>query len=152
MLELIKIFALHDELLPTTGTAYSAGIDLRANLDPREEFFILNPGESRTIGSGLFVEIPQGWCGMCIPRSGLGSKGLHILNSTGLIDSDYRGEIRLGLVNNGKEPISIGRFDRVVQMVILPHYPTDAIEVVSSVDELSKTNRDSGGFGSTGTK
>lgn len=145
----VKVFAIRDEVRPVTGSADAAAIDLRVNLSEREPYILLQPGESRLIGSGLHMEIPVGWCGIIIPRSGMGSKGLHIKNVTGLIDADYRGEIQLGLVNNGSEEIIIERFERVCQMVIVPHYP-HVLEFVESVDELSETDRGTGGFGHSG--
>ncbi len=145
----IKVFAIRDEVRPATGSADAAAIDLRINLAEREPFMILRPGESRVVGSGLFMEIPVGWCGIIIPRSGLGSRGIHIKNVTGLIDADYRGEIALGLVNNGNEEIILERFERVCQMVIVPHYP-HVLEFVESVEDLSETDRGTGGFGHSG--
>lgn len=147
----IRMFATLPELAPTVGTEGSAAIDIRVFVPDTAGFFLLKPGQTRKLTSGLYVEIPVGWCGLIIPRSGSGSKGLHIANSTGLIDSDYRGEIGLTLTNNGTEDISVSNFDRVCQMVVIPHYP-HVFEYVDNPKELSETERGTGGFGHSGIK
>lgn len=145
----IRIHAIKDELRPAVATEGSAAIDLRVYVANRSGFITLQPGESATLGTGLYVEIPIGWCGLIIPRSGLGSKGLHLKNVTGLIDADYRGEIKMGLINKGTEEFVVSDFDRVAQMVVVPHYP-HVLEFVDSVDQLSETDRGAGGFGHSG--
>lgn len=145
----IRIYAVREEVKPTAATEGSAAIDLRVNLSEREPYVVLTPGETRHFTSGLFVEIPVGWCGLVIPRSGLGRQGLHIANVTGLIDADYRGEIGLTLTNNGTDDIIINRFERVCQMVVVPHY-SHCYEFVESQEELSDTERGAGGYGHSG--
>lgn len=125
-------------------TMGSAGIDLYACIYGGTE---LEPGERKIIKSGMAVEIPLGWVGLIIPRSSTGVMGLNLSNTTGVIDSDYRGEIALPVVNNGSEEITIFAMDRIAQLVLVPHYDYTYMEVV---DELSATERGTGGFGSTG--
>ncbi len=128
--------------LPRYETEGSAGLDLRA-----DEPFTLAPGERRLVPTGLALEIPPGHEGQVRPRSGLAVRhGLAVVNAPGTIDSDYRGEVQVILVNLGKAPVSLARGDRVAQLVIAP--VTRAI--VEVVEELAATERGAGGFGSTG--
>jgi dUTP pyrophosphatase len=107
------------------------------------------PGEFKTVGTGLFVEIPSGYEGQVRPRSGLAARhGVTVLNSPGTIDSDYRGEIRVTLINHGKEVFAVSRGDRIAQIVFAP--ATRAL--LEESDGLSDSVRASGGFGSTGIK
>ena len=128
--------------LPRYETEGSAGMDLRA-----DEAFSLAPGERRLVPTGLAMEIPPGHEGQVRPRSGLAVRhGIGIVNAPGTIDSDYRGEVKVVLVNLGQEPAAFARGDRIAQLVIAP--VTRATIVV--VDDLSATERGAGGFGSTG--
>jgi dUTP pyrophosphatase len=128
--------------LPRYETAGSAGLDLRA-----DEPVSLAPGERRLVPTGLALEIPPGFEGQVRPRSGLAAKhGIALVNAPGTIDSDYRGEVQVILVNLGQAPVSFARGDRVAQLVIAP---VTRAEVVL-VDGLGDTGRGSGGFGSTG--
>jgi len=128
--------------LPRYETEGSAGLDLRA-----DEPFTLAPGERRLVPTGHALEIPPGHEGQVRPRSGLAVRhGLAVVNAPGTIDSDYRGEVQVILVNLGKAPVSLARGDRVAQLVIAP--VTRAI--VEVVEELAATERGAGGFGSTG--
>lgn len=132
--------------LPSYATEQSAGVDLRANL---AEAVTLSPLERAMIPTGLFMAIPAGFEGQVRPRSGLAAKhGLTVLNSPGTIDSDYRGEIKVILVNLSNEAFTIEPGERVAQMVFARH------ETVQwkPVDTLDETERGTGGFGSTGTK
>ena len=129
--------------LPYYSTEFSAGIDLRA-----AEEAVLLPGERAGISTGLFIELPEGYEAQVRPRSGLAMKnGITVLNSPGTIDSDYRGEIRVLLVNHGTEAFSVQPGDRIAQMVVAP------VTRISWVEEeaLSPSGRGDGGFGSTGT-
>ncbi|MBQ5703721.1 MAG: dUTP diphosphatase [Alistipes sp.] len=130
--------------LPEYQTPLSAGLDIRANLD---ESVTLRPLERAMIPTGLFVELPEG-CEMQIrPRSGLAAKhGITVLNSPGTIDADYRGEIKVILVNLSNEPFIIEAGERIAQMIVARY---EQIEW-QAVDELSATERGTGGFGSTG--
>ena len=131
-------------ILPTYGSAGAAGADLYACLD--EDVTIL-PGETAWIPTGLALEVPEGCAGLVYARSSLGVKrGLAPANKVGVIDSDYRGEIRVVLLNHGKEPQTIQSGERVAQFIITPVL-TPAYE---QVEELSDTTRGAGGFGSTG--
>jgi dUTP pyrophosphatase len=128
--------------LPRHETPGSAGLDLRA-----DEPCSLAPGERRLVPTGLALEIPPGFEGQVRPRSGLAVKhGIALVNAPGTIDSDYRGEVQVILVNLGQVPVSFARGDRIAQLVIAP---VTRAEVVL-VDGLGDTGRGSGGFGSTG--
>lgn len=130
--------------LPTYATAGSAGMDLRAHLATP---VTLQPLERKLIPTGLFMEIPVGYEVQIRPRSGLAFKhGITVLNSPGTIDSDYRGEIGVLLVNLSQEAFIIENGERIAQMVVAAHGQV-AWELVS---ELSDTDRGAGGFGSTG--
>ena len=132
--------------LPAYATPQSAGVDLRANItDP----VTLAPLERTMIPTGLYMQIPAGYEGQVRPRSGFAAKhGLTVLNSPGTIDADYRGEIRVILVNLSNEPFTIEAGERVAQMVFARH-ETAQWEPVETLDE---SERGTGGFGSTGTR
>lgn len=130
--------------IPAYETVGSAGMDLKAVLN---EPVILAPGERRLIPTGLFIELPQGYEAQVRARSGLAIKhGITLINCVGTIDSDYRGEIQVPLVNLGQEDFEIKNGERIAQMVIAKY------EQVSwkITDELSETERGAGGFGHTG--
>jgi dUTP pyrophosphatase len=130
--------------LPAYETAHAAGMDLRADLP---ETIYLQPMERKLIATGLHIELPIGFEAQIRPRSGLAFKhGISIVNSPGTIDADYRGEIKVLLVNLGTEPFQINTGDRIAQMVVAKH------ETVAwtQVDELSETSRGHGGYGHTG--
>ncbi len=130
--------------LPEYATIHSAGMDLKANIT---EAIVLKPLERAMVATGLFIELPEGHEAQIRPRSGLAAKhGLTVLNSPGTIDADYRGEIKVILVNLSNEPFTINHGERIAQMVIAKH------ETVkwSAVQELSETVRGEGGFGHTG--
>jgi dUTP pyrophosphatase len=121
-------------------------MDLRANLD---KDIILEPLERVLVPTGLFIEIPAGYEAQIRPRSGLAFKyGITLLNTPGTIDADYRGEIRIILVNLSKEQFVIHDGERIAQMIIAAHESAEWVEV----DELVETERGAGGFGHTGTK
>ena len=140
----VKIVNNSRHALPEYQTPLSAGLDIRANLD---ESVTLRPLERAMIPTGLFVELPEG-CEMQIrPRSGLAAKhGITVLNSPGTIDADYRGEIKVILVNLSNEPFTIESGERIAQMIVARY---EQIEW-QAVEELSSTERGAGGFGSTG--
>jgi dUTP pyrophosphatase len=128
--------------LPRYETEGAAGLDLRA-----DEPFTLAPGERRLVPTGLAVEIPPGHEGQVRARSGLAARhGIALVNAPGTIDSDYRGEVKVILVNLGQAPVAFARGDRIAQLVIAP---VTRVEVVL-VQDLSDTDRGHGGFGSTG--
>jgi dUTP pyrophosphatase len=133
--------------LPAYETAGSAGMDLRAALESSEQI-ILEPGKRGIIPTGLALALPPNLEAQIRPRSGLAAKnGVTCLNSPGTIDSDYRGEIKVILINLGSEPFIIKRGDRIAQMIISPVLQIQWTEV----DALDETVRGIGGFGSTGT-
>ncbi len=128
--------------LPRYETAGSAGLDLRA-----DEPVALAPGERRLVPTGLAVEIPPGHEGQVRPRSGLALRlGVGMVNAPGTIDSDYRGEVGVILVNHGREPVAFARGERIAQLVIAPVVRAELV----LVDELAGSDRGAGGFGSTG--
>ena len=128
--------------LPRYETAGAAGLDLRA-----DEPFTLAPGERRLVPTGLSLEVPPGHEGQVRPRSGLAVRhGVGMVNAPGTIDSDYRGEVGVVLVNHGQAPVSFARGDRIAQLVIAPVVRAE-LELVGA---LSSTGRGQGGFGSTG--
>ena len=130
--------------VPTYGSASAAGADLYACVDKRTAIW---PGDTVAIPTGVAVEIPDGYAGLIYARSGLScKKGLAPANKVGVIDSDYRGEMVVMLYNQGKETQFIENGDRIAQFVITPVVQG----MFNVVDELSDTNRGSGGFGSTG--
>ncbi|MFA7615263.1 MAG: dUTP diphosphatase [Moheibacter sp.] len=140
----IKIINQSNHPLPEYKTALSAGVDLTANL---EEEVVLKPLERKLIPTGLFIELPAGYEAQVRPRSGLALKnGLTVLNTPGTIDADYRGEIRVILINLSTEDFSIHDGERIAQMVIAKHETA----VWEQVDELEDSERGAGGFGSTG--
>jgi len=131
--------------LPAYETVYSAGMDLRASLDSE---IVLKPLERKLVPTGLFTEIPAGYEAQIRPRSGLAIKhGITLLNTPGTIDSDYRGEIKVILVNLSAEEFVIRDGERIAQMVIASHEQAEWEEV----DELVGSARGAGGFGHTGT-
>lgn len=130
--------------MPSYATADAAGMDLRANLDVA---LTLQPLERTLVPTGLFMELPSGFEAQIRPRSGLAIKqGLTLLNTPGTIDADYRGEIKIILINLSNEPQTIQHGDRIAQMVVAPFVQV----TLNEVKELSETDRGSGGFGHTG--
>ncbi len=133
-----------DNDLPSYATSGSAGMDLRANLPQK---IILAPLERRLIPTGIFLEIPQGYEVQVRPRSGLALKnGITCLNSPGTIDSDYRGEVNVLLINLSNQPFTVNNNDRIAQMVVAK-VENAALILVQQLDE---TTRNAGGFGHTG--
>ena len=129
---------------PFYATEEAAGIDLPACID---EDIILEPMQRALIPTGIAAEIPKGYAGMIYARSGLAVKhGITLINAVGVVDSDYRGEIKCGIVNLGGEAYTIHPGDRIAQMVITetPQHPIEIVE------EINETKRGEGGFGSTG--
>jgi len=132
--------------LPAYETPGSAGMDLRAAV-PDDEPVVLKPGARLMVPTGLAMAIPQGYEVQVRPRSGLAAKaGVTCLNTPGTIDSDYRGEVKVILINLGAEDFVIRRGDRIAQMVVAPVAQAGWVEV----DDLDETARGAGGFGSTG--
>lgn len=130
-------------IIPTYGTVDSAGADLYAILD---EEITINPGETKVISTGLYMAIPKGYVGLIYARSSLGTKrGLAPANKVGVIDADYRGEVKVVLYNQSKEEQIISPNERIAQIVITPYMQVD----FTVVEELSETERGTGGFGST---
>lgn len=140
----IKIINRSGNPLPEYQTASAAGMDLRAEIEAPIK---LRPLERAVVGTGLYMELPEGYEAQIRPRSGLAAKqGVTVLNSPGTIDADYRGEIGVILVNLSNQDVTIGRGDRIAQMVIARYERAEWAEV----EALSETARGAGGFGSTG--
>ena len=132
--------------LPKYETSGSSGMDLAANIDTNIN---IDPGKSAIIPTGLALSIPKGFEVQIRPRSGLAAKQkISVLNTPGTIDADYRGEIKVILINLGHEPFEVEKGLRIAQMVVCPIVQAQLKEV----DDLSETERGKGGFGSTGTK
>ena len=142
----IKIINMSDNPLPAYETTGSAGMDLRASLT---EPVKLKPLQRALIPTGLFIELPKGFEAQIRPRSGLAiKKGLSLLNTPGTIDSDYRGEIKVILINLSNETAQVHHGERIAQMIINEYEKATFVEV----DELTETDRGEGGFGHTGVK
>jgi len=142
----IKVINKSKHELPTYATGAAAGMDLRANIDSP---IVLKSLERTLVATGLFIELPVGYEAQIRPRSGLAFKnGLTVLNSPGTIDADYRGEIKVILVNLSKDDFTINDGERVAQMVIAKHEQAEWQEVQA----LEESGRGEGGFGSTGKK
>lgn len=144
-MEAIRVKKLHKKaILPTYGSAEAAGADLYACL---EETITIQPGETAWIPTGLALEVPKGCAGLIYARSSMGAKrGLAPANKVGVIDSDYRGEIRVVLLNHSKQEQKVEHGERIAQFLITPVLTPAYMEV----QELSDTDRGTGGFGSTG--
>ena len=142
----IKVINKGHQPLPTYATAQSAGMDLRANIEDPQ---ILKPMERKLIATGLYIALPEGYEAQIRPRSGLALKhGITVLNTPGTIDADYRGEIKVLLVNFSDKEFVINDGERIAQMVIAQHEQGQFVEVT----QLDETDRGTGGYGHTGVK
>ena len=143
----VKIVNKSSYSLPKYETSASAGMDLKAHIGEPIE---LAPLQRAMVPTGLFIELPVGYEAQVRPRSGLAAKhGISVLNAPGTIDADYRGEIKVILVNLSNEPFAINPGERIAQMVVAKHERVDWVEV-ESVEQLEQSERGAGGFGSTG--
>ena len=141
---IIRIINRSQNNLPAYETAHAAGMDLRADL---EAPVLLNPLERKLVPTGLYIELPEGFEAQIRPRSGLAFKhGIGIVNSPGTIDADYRGEIKVLLVNLSNEPFVVSTGDRIAQMIVARHEKVSWEEV----EVLNETSRGAGGYGHTG--
>src|SRR5476651_827962 len=141
---IIRVINKSKNNLPAYETMHAAGMDLRADV---EEIIILKPMERKLLPTGLYIELPEGFEAQIRPRSGLAFKhGIGIVNSPGTIDADYRGEIKVLLINFSDQVFEINTGDRIAQMIVARH------ETVSwqQVDVLNETMRGAGGYGHTG--
>lgn len=140
----IRIINRSKNNLPAYETVHSAGMDLRADLESPVR---LNPLERKLIPTGLHIELPEGFEAQIRPRSGLAFKhGISIVNSPGTIDADYRGEIKVLLINLSTEPFEINTGDRIAQMIVAKHEKVNW----QQVEVLNETSRGAGGYGHTG--
>jgi dUTP pyrophosphatase len=143
---IVRLAHGRDLPLPAYETAQAAGMDLRAAV-PEAEPLVLKPGARHPVPTGLAFALPAGFEGQVRPRSGLAAKsGVTCLNTPGTIDADYRGEVKVILINLGEEDVTIRRGDRIAQLVVAPVVQAAWAEVES----LDETARGAGGFGSTG--
>lgn len=134
--------------LPTYATAGAAGVDLAAAID---DIWTIPPDETMLVPTGLVVEIPPGYEWQIRPRSGLAIRETMLIpNAPGTVDSDYRGEVKVGLFNAGRKPYTLKRGDRIAQAILAPVVQADFVQVTEPT-LLSETARGAGGFGSTGT-
>jgi dUTP pyrophosphatase len=141
----VKVINRSSHQLPEYESAHAAGLDLRANLDSS---VVLEPMKRALIPTGLFIELPAGHEAQIRPRSGLAYKhGVTVLNTPGTIDADYRGEVKVLLVNLSDQPFTIQNGERIAQMVVARH---ETVEWAES-GELNETERGAGGFGHTGS-
>ena len=140
----VKVINKSKHALPQYATPASAGLDLRANIS---ETIILQPMERKLIPTGIFMELPVGFEAQVRPRSGMAlKKGITVLNTPGTIDADYRGEIKVILVNLSNEPFTVNPGERIAQLVVARYEKVEWDEV----EVLDETERGTGGFGSTG--
>ncbi len=140
----IKVVNRSGNELPSYQTEHAAGLDLRANL---EDPITIRPMQRALVPTGLYIEIPAGCEGQVRPRSGLAAKhGITVLNSPGTIDADYRGEVKVILINLSDEAFEINHGERIAQLIIAKHETIEWHET----EELADSSRSSGGFGSTG--
>ena len=131
-----------DARAPARAHVGDAGLDLHA-----AEPAALEPGARASVGTGVAIEIPAGHAGLVLPRSGLAARhGIALVNAPGLIDSGYRGELRILLLNTGRERFEVAVGDRIAQLLVSPYAAADPVEV----DELESSTRGTGGFGSSG--
>ncbi|MEM5820055.1 MAG: dUTP diphosphatase [Candidatus Aenigmatarchaeota archaeon] len=138
----LKVKRLNENAkLPERKREGDAGLDLYSIEDIE-----INPNEIKLVSTGIAIEIPKGYVGIIKDRSGLATKGLHVL--AGVIDENYRGEVKIVLINLGKEKIFLEKYSRVAQLLILPYLKCN----VKEVEELSETERGNSGFGSSGIK
>ncbi len=144
---IVRIKKLNDNAtIPTYGTEYSAGADLYLLGD---DPITIAPHETKLLSTGIAAEIPEGYCGLIFARSGLASKrGLAPANKVGVIDADYRGEIKVALHNHSDKEATLEGGERIAQLAIVPFLKAE----FEQADELSDTVRGEGGFGSTGKK
>ena len=146
MMMTLKIVNTSHHPLPNYETAGASGMDLRAFVP---EPIVLGPLERTLVPTGLFMEIPEGYEGQVRPRSGLSIKhGISLVNCVGTIDSDYRGELKIPVINLSNIPYAIHDGERIAQLVIASYTRVEPVEV----EDITSTNRGKGGFGSTGTK
>lgn len=147
-MEKVRINVLNKKATPRVAHDGDAGIDLAFNIATAAGYTVLQPNEVIEFGVGIKCAIPKGWVGLVLPRSGTGYKyEVRLANTVGVIDSNYRGEIRVKLRNCGDKDWEIGDFDYICQMVIVPHYKV--YDNMEFVDDLDKTNRGEDGFGSS---
>jgi dUTP pyrophosphatase len=140
----VKVVNRSKHSLPEYASTFAAGLDLRANLDAEIE---LAPMDRILVPTGLYIQIPDGYEGQVRPRSGLAIKhGVTVLNSPGTIDSDYRGEVKVILVNLGNEKFIVKDGERIAQLIVAPHQQINW----EAVEKLDSTERNEGGFGHTG--
>jgi dUTP pyrophosphatase len=142
---MIRVTLDTKECMPFKEHRWDAGFDLRSN----NTDFIIQPGEKVKVYTGVKIQIPVRHMGLITPRSGLGSKyEIGLANTVGIIDSEYRGEIIVNLVNKGEEPLEIKQYDRFAQIVIVPIYVTE----LRAISQLPDSAREDKGFGSSGVE
>ena len=148
---MIKFKLLDERCKPHVGSEGAAASDLKVYLYSRDEskMVSIKAGETMVLGTGVHASIPEGWVGLVVPRSSTGKLQVKLENTLGVIDSDYRGEIKLRIFNFGTEEQALSNFDRIVQFMVVPHYNPNCFEIVDSLDD---TIRGEQGFGHSGTR
>lgn len=131
--------------MPTRAHATDAGADLRSTTE-----HLIYPNEIKTVGTGIALRIPEGFVGLVFSRSGMGKSGITLANSVGVIDAEYRGEIKVMLQNSSLEPFKIAKGDRIAQIVLTPIITPEFIEFTGEEEAWNVSSRGIGGFGSTG--
>ena len=146
----MKIEVIYPECIPYKGSTQAAGMDLRARSLTGVPPAYLMPGTKYIFGLGIRMNVPEGWVALITPRSGLGfNYEVQLANSIGVIDSDFEGELMLALVVRGDKPMPFKEFDRVCQMVVVPHYDYNLVEY-TTIDR--KSERGEAGLGHSGTQ
>ena len=146
----IKVQLTNKDCMPNYSSEEAAGLDMRANIFDRAGYIVVPAGESTGLDLGCKIQIPKGWCGIIMPRSGLGREyKVKLDNTIGLIDSDYRGVIGVAITNTGNKDLIIEHGMRICQMTIIPHLGNHNADVVL-VDSLEKSERGENGWGSSG--
>lgn len=143
MSERIRMNLISKHHKPSYSNEHAAGLDLRVSTEEKVE---IKPLGHYLVRTGVHVQIPEGYFGLVAIRSGLGMKGLTLSNSIGVIDEDYRGEVRIPLFNHGEESLILEDGERVAQMILIPYVQAD----LHFVDELEESERGNDGFGSSG--
>lgn len=130
---------------PTRAHATDAGADLRAS-----DEYLIYPNEIKTVGTGVAMKIPEGYVGLVFSRSGMGKAGITLANSVGVIDAEYRGEIKVMLQNSQNDPYKINKGDRIAQIVLVPIITPEFIEFTGEEEAWNVSSRGTSGFGSSG--
>ena len=142
----VRVRVLSPGSMPTRAHDTDAGADLRSTAE-----HLIYPNEIKTVGTGVAMKIPEGFVGLVFSRSGMGKYGMTLANSVGVIDAEYRGEIKVMLQNSSLEPFKVAKGDRIAQIVLMPIITPELIEFTGEEEAWNMSSRGTGGFGSSGT-